>query len=121
MAERPNSARGDFPNLTVVRASEVRSSAPEPGLTRKVLAYNDKLFLVEHHLAKGWAGAVHSHPHEQVVYVVSGRLNVNCEGRTVEVSAGDSFLVRGGVPHGATALEDSVVVDIFTPWREDYL
>jgi len=50
MAERPSLPQRDFPNLTVVRAGEARTSAPEPGLTRKVLAYNDKLFLVEHHL-----------------------------------------------------------------------
>ena len=65
--------------------------------------------------------APHSHPHEQVVYVVSGHLKVSCLGKTVEVRAGDSFLVGGGVEHGASALEDSHVVDIFTPCREDYI
>jgi quercetin dioxygenase-like cupin family protein len=110
-----------FPDLVVVKNSEATDSAPEPGLSRKVLAYNDKLFLVEHRMQKGWVGAVHSHPHEQVVYVVRGHLRVACLGKTVDLRAGDSFLVRGGVEHAASAAEESLVVDIFTPCREDYI
>lgn len=110
-----------FPDLVVVKSGEARKSSPEPGMTRKVLAYNDKLLLVEHHMEKGWAGALHSHPHEQVAYVISGHLKVSCLGKTFEVRAGDSYIVRGGVEHGASALEESLVVDIFTPCRRDYI
>jgi quercetin dioxygenase-like cupin family protein len=113
--------RRPFPDLVVVKSGEARESLPEPGLTRRVLAYNDKLFVVEHRMRKGWAGALHSHPHEQVAYVVKGLLKVTCLGETFEVGAGDSFLVRGGVEHGASALKDSLVIDIFTPCREDYV
>jgi quercetin dioxygenase-like cupin family protein len=86
-----------------------------------VLAYNDKLFLVEHQMVKGWAGAMHSHPHDQVVYVVRGHLKVTCQGKLFELRAGDTFVVRGGVQHGASAVEDSLVIDVFTPCREDYI
>jgi quercetin dioxygenase-like cupin family protein len=110
-----------YPDLVIVRNAEAQESKPEPGLTRKVMAYNDKLFLAEHQMVKGWVGSVHSHPHEQVVYIVRGHLKVTCQGKTVELRTGDSFVVRGGVEHGASALEDSVVVDIFTPCREDYV
>jgi quercetin dioxygenase-like cupin family protein len=110
-----------FPDLVVVKTGDARESFPEPGLVRKVLAYNDKLFLVEHRMRKGWAGVVHSHPHEQIVYVVSGHLHVTCLAKTFEVRTGDSFVVRGGVEHSASAFEDSVVVDVFTPCREDYI
>jgi quercetin dioxygenase-like cupin family protein len=111
----------EFPDLVVVRVEAAPESKPEPGLTRKVMAYNDKLFLAEHQMAKGWAGSVHSHPHDQVVYVVRGHLKVTCQGKTFEIRSGDSFVVRGGVEHGAAALEDSLVVDVFTPCREDYI
>ncbi len=110
-----------FPDLVVVKVDAAPASKPEPGLTRKVMAYNDKLFLAEHQMVKGWVGTVHSHPHDQVVYVVRGHLKVTCQGKTFEIRSGDSFVVRGGVEHGASALEDSVVVDIFTPCREDYI
>jgi quercetin dioxygenase-like cupin family protein len=72
-------------------------------------------------MVKGWVGSVHSHPHDQVVYVVRGHLKVTCQGKTFEISSGDSFVVRGDVEHGASALEDSLVVDVFTPCREDYI
>ena len=110
-----------FPDFVVVAHKDGKESFPEVGLTRRVLAYNDKLFLAEHEMVKGWVGTVHSHLHEQVVYVVHGHLKVTCRGKTVDVRAGDTFVVRGGVEHGASAMEDSRVIDVFTPCREDYV
>lgn len=110
-----------IPNVVIVKREEGKLSEPEAGLKRRVLAYNEKLFLAEHEMAKGWAGTLHSHPHDQIVYIVRGHLSVSCEGKTFEIRAGDTFVVRGGVEHGASALEESLVIDVFTPWREDYL
>jgi quercetin dioxygenase-like cupin family protein len=110
-----------IPDLVVVKHQEGKTSEPEAGLKRRVLAYNEKLFLAEHEMSKGWVGKVHSHTHDQVVYVVRGHLKVTCQGRTFEVHSGDTFVVRGGIEHGASALEESLVIDVFTPWREDYL
>jgi len=108
-------------DVVVVTSDQASQSAPEPGLTRLVGAYNEKLFLAEHRMEKGWVGAAHSHPHEQVVYVISGHLRVTCAGQTFDVRSGDSFVVRGGVEHQASALEASHVIDVFTPCRNDYL
>lgn len=106
----------------VVRAAGVTGrSAPEPGLVRLVGAWNDKLMLAEHRMEKGWVGAAHSHPHEQMAYVVSGHLRILCGGAAYDVRAGDSFVVRGGIEHQAMALEPSVVIDVFTPCREEYV
>jgi quercetin dioxygenase-like cupin family protein len=108
-------------DVVLVTTAQAARSHPEPGLTRHVGAYNEKLFLAEHRMEKGWVGAAHSHPHEQIVYVISGHLRVSCAGQTFEVRSGDSFLVRGGVEHQASALEASHVIDVFTPCRNDYL
>ena len=108
-------------DVSVVTGSAVKASAPEPGLERRIGAYNDKLFLAEHRMQQGWIGAAHSHPHDQVVYVVSGRLRIVAGGEPFEIRDGDSFVVRGGIVHQASALSDSVVIDVFTPCREDYL
>jgi quercetin dioxygenase-like cupin family protein len=108
-------------DLMVVTSDNVASSSPEPGLQRLIGAYNRKLFLAEHRMEKGWTGAAHSHPHEQIVYVISGHLKLSCAGKTFELRSGDSFVVRGGVEHQATALEPTHVIDVFTPWRKEYL
>lgn len=108
------------PEVTRRRRQDAEPSQPEPGLTRRVLAHNPRLMLVEHHMQQGWAGTRHSHPHDQGVYVVSGRLRVSCGSETFELGAGDTFVVRGGVEHQAWALEPAVVLDVFTPTREDY-
>ena len=110
-----------FSDVVVTLASQIQLTTPEPGLTRSIGAYNDKLFLAEHRMQKGWVGTRHSHPHDQIAYVVSGRLRVTCGAETFEIGAGDSFVVRGGIEHQAAALEPSIVVDVFTPIRDDYL
>jgi quercetin dioxygenase-like cupin family protein len=101
-------------------SKDAKVSKPEPGMERQVLAYNPKLMLVRNEFVKGWVGAKHSHPHEQIVYVVRGKIRFEAEGGSRELSAGDSAAVDGGVAHQASALEDSEVLDIFTPYREDY-
>jgi quercetin dioxygenase-like cupin family protein len=55
-----------------------------------------------------------------MVYVVSGHLVFQYPGGQFEAKTGDSFLVPGGVEHQASALQDSEVLDVFTPYREDY-
>ena len=98
---------------------------PEPGLQREVLAYDSTMMLVRHRMRKGWIGTAHSHPHKQMVYVVSGHLRLSTGDSTgtstIDALSGDSFIVEPGIDHQATALEDSIVLDIFTPAREDYL
>ena len=108
-------------NAIAVTASENDAmSTPEPGLRRQVMSYSPAMMLVRHTMAKGWVGTRHSHPHEQMVYIVSGHLTFQHPGGVFEASTGDSFLVPGNVEHQASALEDSEVLDVFTPYREDY-
>jgi quercetin dioxygenase-like cupin family protein len=110
-----------FPDLMRVGALEASFFSPEPGLLRRILAHNENMMLVEHRMENTWVGTRHSHPHDQMVYVLKGRLLFNCGTDEFEVGAGDSFIVKGGVEHSARALEPAVVLDVFTPFREDYL
>lgn len=106
--------------IKTVRQEAIDLSNPEPGLKRQVLAHNKNLMLVRHLMRKGWHGARHSHPHDQLVYIIKGHLNFIGGDSSFEVKTGDSFVVPGGTQHQASALEDSEVLDIFHPWREDY-
>ena len=106
--------------IEVIPSQDDSMSNPEPGLRRQVMSYSPSMMLVRHRMTKGWVGARHSHPHEQMVYVVSGHLKFQHPGGVFEAKAGDSFLVAGNVEHQASALEDSEILDVFTPYREDY-
>jgi quercetin dioxygenase-like cupin family protein len=111
-----------FPDVMRTPSAQAPAAfTPEPGLLRRILAHNENMMLVEHRMENGWVGTRHSHPHDQLVYVISGRLRFTCGDQTFEGGAGDSFVLRGGVEHQAWALEPSLVLDVFTPYREDYL
>lgn len=89
---------------------------------RKVLGTGGALMMVEVAFAKGGVGDVHAHEaHEQVSYVVRGRFEVMVGGEKRILAAGDSFYAGLHVPHGVVALEDGVLLDVFTPPREDFL
>ena len=97
-----------------------RTTTPEPGMIRQVLAYNPHLMLVRHTFEKGWKGARHSHPHHQMVYVVRGHILFQAQGKSWEMRAGDSIVIDGGIEHEASAFEPSEVLDVFTPYRQEY-
>ena len=106
--------------IEVTPSQDAGMTAPEPGLRRQVMSYTKDLMLVRHKMEKGWVGVKHQHPHEQMVYVVSGHLTFEHPGGKFEFRTGDSFIVPGNTDHQAAALEDSEVLDVFTPYREDY-
>lgn len=92
-----------------------------PGVTRRILAYTDGLMCVENTFETGAQGALHSHPHTQITYVVSGAFAFTIDGETRTVRAGDTMLKEDGVVHGCICLEAGVLLDIFTPMREDFV
>lgn len=91
------------------------------GTARKVLAYNEQLMIVEVHFEEGAIGSIHTHPHIQSTYVREGRFRFTVNGETVEVAAGDTIAFPSGIPHGTVCLEKGVLLDIFTPMREDFI
>lgn len=109
------------PQVLFMSEKNANTSEPEPGLLREILAHSPAMMLVRHAMRKGWQGASHFHPHEQLIYVLSGHIAISVGGGSLEISAGDNLIVASNVDHQATALEDSVVLDVFTPAREDYL
>lgn len=91
-----------------------------PGVVRRTLSDSERMMLIEVVLEKSAVVPLHDHPHEQMGYLVSGRVLFELGDEKRELSAGDSWLVPGNVPHQVTALEPSVAIDVFTPPREEY-
>lgn len=64
----------------------------------------------------------HAHPHEQVGLVLEGLIDMTIDGDTRRLAVGDCYVIPGGVPHAATSgPEGCLVLDVFSPPREDYL
>ena len=91
-------------------------------MERRVMAYAQPLMLVEMTIQKGAVGAVHTHPHHQVDYVVAGSVTFTLGTETRVMLAGDSVYIPPETPHGAVALENgTVLLDIFAPMRDDFV
>jgi len=91
-----------------------------PGVVRRTLTEGERMMLIEVTLEQGTVVSLHTHPHEQIGYLASGRLLWELGDERAELAAGDSWLVPSNVPHQVTALEPSVAIDIFSPPREEY-
>ena len=90
--------------------------------SRKILGTGGSLMMAEVTFQKGGIGTPHSHDrHEQVSYIASGSFRVTVGGETTILNKGDSYYAPLNVMHGVEALDDSVIVDVFTPIREDFL
>lgn len=91
------------------------------GIRQKTLVYGQKTLLAEFKLEKGAVLPRHHHPHEQTGYLVSGCMDLTIGDQTHRVEPGDSWCIASDVEHSAAARENSVVVEVFSPVREDYL
>lgn len=105
----------------VLKYETIIPTNPALGITRRILARGGKMMGVEARFEKGAVGEAHRHPHEQFSYILSGSFTYEVEGKTYTLRQGDSYYVAPNELHGATALEDAVILDIFTPQREDFL
>jgi len=104
-----------------VRWAEVESVEMMPGVERRTLGCGERAMLVEFRGPAGVEVPIHAHPHEQIGYVVSGQVELTIGGETARCGPGDSYAIPGGVEHGARFLSECVVIDCFSPPREDYL
>jgi quercetin dioxygenase-like cupin family protein len=91
------------------------------GVRRKIMAFEDSIMLVRVEFETGGVGSLHSHPHVQISHVESGQFEIEIEGVKKTLSAGDVFHVPSNAIHGAYCIEAGVLIDVFSPMREDFL
>ncbi len=92
-------------------------------LERRLIT-GDRMMLAHVYLAKGCIVPKHSHPNEQLTYILEGALHFwlgEDQAEEVIVRAGEVLHIPSNLPHKAVALEDTLDVDIFDPPREDWL
>ncbi len=92
-----------------------------PGIKRRTITTGATMYQMRAELEAGSRLPEHQHPQEQIVHVLQGRLRLFVTGGAHELATGESFYLAGNVPHAIETLEDSKVLDTFSPPREDYL
>jgi quercetin dioxygenase-like cupin family protein len=92
-----------------------------PGVTIRTTAGRAMMLSVVT-LEPGSVVTEHAHPHEQMGYLISGKLEFTVGGLTRLLGPGDAWKIPGGVLHSVRALNGpALALDVFDPIREDYL
>ena len=91
------------------------------GVRRKILAYGEDLMQVRVEFETGSIGAMHSHPHTQLTYVLKGEFEFTIGGVVKVVHEGDTLFKLPNVPHGCVCLKEGILLDTFTPMRKDFV
>ena len=94
---------------------------PFDGVELKTLVYGENSSLIRFHLQKGKELPIHSHHHEQTGFIVSGKIKLFIEEEGFIAEPGDTWSIKGDIEHRAEIIEDSVIIEVFSPLREEYL
>jgi quercetin dioxygenase-like cupin family protein len=104
-----------------IHSSDVPWEHADEGIERQILGYDGELMMVRVVFKRGAIGVLHKHVHRQVSYVEAGSFELEIDGEKRILRQGDSYFVPSNLIHGAVALEDGSLIDVFTPAREDFL
>jgi quercetin dioxygenase-like cupin family protein len=85
------------------------------------MLHTETMTVARIHLAAGAVVPRHEHENEQVANVITGRLRFVIGDEELVVGAGESVALPANVPHEVTVLEDALVIDVFSPVREDWV
>jgi len=110
------------PQATAVhyRWSDMPAEQITPTTARKYLTA-DRLTVARFELKRGGVVPRHSHENEQVSCVLSGTLKFKMSGHDVLVGAGEVLQIPSWVEHEVEVVEDTVVIDVFSPVRQDWI
>ena len=101
--------------------SQIPVETVAPGMTRQIMGYDKDLMLVKVNFEEGAIGYKHKHPHQQVSYVVNGKFEVEIAGIKEILGEGDCFVVPENSIHGVVCLKEGILIDTFSPMREDFV
>ncbi len=91
------------------------------GVKYQTLAVGEMTMCTTMYHEKGATVSAHKYHHEQIGYVVYGKLKLFIEGKESIIEKGDSYALPGNTEHATEAIEESLVIDTFTPIRKEYL
>ncbi len=101
--------------------SEIKWEELGGGVQRKILGFDNQIMMVKVKFEKGAVGSAHQHFHTQATYCASGQFKFMIDGEESIVNAGDGVYIKPNLIHGALCLEAGILIDVFSPVREDFL
>lgn len=103
------------------KTEEIAWEAIEENIERQIVGYDASLMMVNVRFKKGAIGYLHQHFHSQAAYVAEGKFEVVIENEKEVLKKGDSFFIPTNKMHGVICLEDGLLIDVFSPMREDFI
>lgn len=91
------------------------------GVSRKFLGYDNQIMMVKVKFDKGAIGSPHQHFHTQATYCAKGKFEFTIGDEKSIVKEGDGVYIEPNLMHGALCLEEGILIDVFSPVREDFL
>ncbi|MCF0058839.1 cupin domain-containing protein [Dyadobacter sp. CY356] len=91
------------------------------GVKRKIMSYDENVMMVKVAFQTGGIGSLHNHVHRQISYVDSGIFEITIQENKKILKQGDAFFIPPNLVHGAFCIEKGTLIDIFTPYREDFI
>ena len=91
------------------------------GIQRQLYGYDNKIMMVKVKFEKNAVGQLHQHFHSQVTYVESGVFEMTINNEKKLIKSGDGYYVAPNIVHGVICLEPGMLIDVFSPMREDFL
>jgi quercetin dioxygenase-like cupin family protein len=92
-----------------------------PGIKRQTVTSGKTMYQMLARLEAGSKMPEHRHPQKQIVHILEGRMRLIVDGKPHELVTGDSFYLASNVPHGVETIQETRVLDTFSPLREEYL
>jgi quercetin dioxygenase-like cupin family protein len=111
----------DIKTSNPINLKDVKEVEAIKGIYRSTLAYNKDAMLCHFRMLKGAQIPLHNHPNVQIGFVVKGSLKFFKEKGDFIAKTGDSYVFDANEKHGAEVLEDCFVVELFTPYRPEYI
>ena len=106
---------------TLIKDDEIDWVVVDDKVKRKVIAYTDRLMLVKVSFETGGIGSLHQHEHDQISHIDSGVFEIEISGEKRILKAGDAYHVPSNAWHGARCIEEGVLIDAFSPCRNDFI
>ncbi len=98
----------------------VQKEQLNPQMWRKVIS-GQRVMIAQISLAQGGVVPTHQHESEQISYVMEGALKFELNNQEIIVRAGEVLHIPSNLPHAATAIQDTLSLDVFSPIRADWL